>query len=72
VAGSCSSRCCAAAAACAPVVAVAVLANAYTAVLWHLGADPDRLYYMADTRFAQLLTGCALAAAAWRGPTSDR
>ena len=50
------------------VVAVAVLANAYTAVLWHLGADPDRLYYLADARFAQMLTGCALAAALFARP----
>ena len=45
-----------------------MLANAYTAVLWHLGADPDRLYYMADARFAQMLTGCALAAALFAAP----
>ena len=54
------------------VVAVAVLANAYTAVLWHLGADPDRLYYMADARFAQMLTGCALAAALFARPDLGR
>jgi peptidoglycan/LPS O-acetylase OafA/YrhL len=54
------------------VVVVALLANAYTAVLWHLGADPDRLYYMADTRFAQLLTGCALAAAVMARPDLGR
>jgi peptidoglycan/LPS O-acetylase OafA/YrhL len=55
-----------------PVVAVAVLANAYPAVLWHLGADPDRLYYMADARFAQMLTGCALAAALFAQPDLGR
>ena len=44
------------------VVLVAVLANAWPAVLWLTGADPDRLYYLPDSRFAQLLTGCALAA----------
>ena len=54
------------------VAAVAVLANAYTAVLWHLGADPDRLYYMADARFAQMLTGCALAAALFARPDLGR
>ena len=54
------------------VVAVAVLANAYTAALWHLGADPDRLYYMADARFAQMLTGCALAAALLARPDLGR
>jgi peptidoglycan/LPS O-acetylase OafA/YrhL len=54
------------------VVAVAVLANAYTALLWHLGADPDRLYYMADARFAQMLTGCALAAALFARPDLGR
>ena len=54
------------------VVAVAVLANAYTAVLWHLGADPDRLYYMPDARFAQMLTGCALAAALFARPDLGR
>ena len=54
------------------VVAVAVLANAYTAVLWHLGADPDRLYYLPDARFAQLLTGCALAAALLTRPDLGR
>ena len=54
------------------VVVVAVLANAYTAVLWHLGADPDRLYYMADARFAQMLTGCALAAALLARPDLGR
>ena len=43
------------------VVAVAALANAWPAVLWLTGADPDRLYYLPDSRFAQLLTGCALA-----------
>jgi peptidoglycan/LPS O-acetylase OafA/YrhL len=54
------------------VVAVAVLANAYTAVLWHLGADPDRLYYLPDARFAQLLTGCGLAAALFARPDLGR
>ena len=54
------------------VVAVAVLANTYTAVLWHLGADPDRLYYMADARFSQMLTGCALAAALFARPDLGR
>ena len=54
------------------VVAVAVLANAYTAVLWHLGADPDRLYYLAYARFSQLLTGCALAAALFARPDLGR
>ena len=54
------------------VVVVAVLANAYTSVLWHLGADPDRLYYMADARFAQMLTGCALAAALFARPDLGR
>ncbi len=43
------------------VVGVAGLANAWPAVLWLAGADPDRLYYLPDSRFAQLLTGCALA-----------
>ena len=43
------------------VVGVAVLANAWPALLWLNGADPDRLYYLPDSRFAQLLTGCALA-----------
>ena len=43
------------------VVVVAGLANAWPAVLWLTGADPDRLYYLPDSRFAQLLTGCALA-----------
>lgn len=54
------------------VVGVAVVANAYTAVLWHLGADTDRLYYMADARFAQMLTGCALAAAVFARPDLGR
>lgn len=54
------------------VVVVAVLANAYTAALWHLGADPDRLYYLPDARFAQLLTGCALAAALLARPDLGR
>ena len=54
------------------VAVVALLANAYTAVLWHLGADPDRLYYMADARFAQMLTGCALAAALFARPDLGR
>ena len=54
------------------VVVVAVLANAYTAVLWHLGADPDRLYYLPDARFAQMLTGCALAAALFAQPDLGR
>ena len=44
------------------VVVVAGLANAYTAALYYAGADLDRLYYMPDTRVAQILTGCALAA----------
>jgi peptidoglycan/LPS O-acetylase OafA/YrhL len=44
------------------VVAAAVLANAYTAVLYYAGADINRLYYMPDTRVAQILTGCVLAA----------
>jgi peptidoglycan/LPS O-acetylase OafA/YrhL len=44
------------------VVALAVLANAYTAALYYAGADINRLYYMPDARFAQILTGCALAA----------
>jgi peptidoglycan/LPS O-acetylase OafA/YrhL len=43
------------------VVGVAALANAWPAVLWLSGADPDRLYYLPDSRFSQLLTGCALA-----------
>jgi peptidoglycan/LPS O-acetylase OafA/YrhL len=54
------------------VVGVAVLANAYTAALWHLGADPDRLYYLPDARFAQMLTGCALAAALFAHPDLGR
>jgi peptidoglycan/LPS O-acetylase OafA/YrhL len=54
------------------VAVVALLANAYTAVLWHLGADPDRLYYLADARFAQMLTGCALAAALFARPDLGR
>ncbi len=54
------------------VVVVAVLANAYPAVLWHLGADPDRLYYLPDARFSQLLTGCALAAALLARPDLGR
>jgi len=54
------------------VVVVAALANAYPAVLWHLGADPDRLYYLPDARFSQLLTGCALAAALLHRPDLGR
>ncbi len=62
------------------VAVVAVLANAHPAVLWHLGADPDRLYYLPDARFSQLLTGCVLAAALaarpdlgrWRPAVSSR
>jgi peptidoglycan/LPS O-acetylase OafA/YrhL len=44
------------------VVGVAALANAWPALLFLTGAAPDRLYYLPDSRFAQLLTGCALAA----------
>ena len=44
------------------VAAIAVLANAWPMLLHLTGADPDRLYYLPDSRFAQILTGCALAA----------
>ena len=44
------------------VAVVAALANAWPAVLWLRGADPERLYYLPDTRVAQILTGCLLAA----------
>jgi peptidoglycan/LPS O-acetylase OafA/YrhL len=49
------------------VAAVAALANAWPAVLWLRGADPERLYYLPDTRVAQILTGCLLAALLVRG-----
>lgn len=54
------------------VTVVAVLANAWPAVLWLTGADADRLYYLPDARFAQLLTGCALAAVLERTATGGR
>ena len=53
------------------VVGVAVLANAWPAVLWLSGADPDRLYFLPDSRFAQLLTGCALATLLLRRAPGD-
>ena len=43
------------------VATIAVLANAWPALLLLSGADADRLYYLPDSRAAQLLTGCALA-----------
>jgi peptidoglycan/LPS O-acetylase OafA/YrhL len=54
------------------VVVAAVLANAYTAVLYYAGADINRLYYMPDTRIAQILTGCALATLMHRPHTLER
>ena len=54
------------------ILVAAVLANAYSAALYYAGADINRLYYMPDTRIAQILTGCALAALMHRPHTLDR
>jgi peptidoglycan/LPS O-acetylase OafA/YrhL len=54
------------------VAAVAALANAWPAVLWLRGADPERLYYLPDSRVGQILTGCLLAAVLARGAGRPR
>jgi peptidoglycan/LPS O-acetylase OafA/YrhL len=54
------------------VAVIALLANAWTAWLAVGGADADRLYYLPDTRFSQILTGCLLAAALHRSADLGR
>jgi peptidoglycan/LPS O-acetylase OafA/YrhL len=54
------------------VAAIAVLANAWPAFLWLNGADVNRLYFMPDARFSQILTGCLLAAVLHRSPDLGR
>jgi len=54
------------------VAVIAVLANAWPAFLWLNGADADRLYFLPDARFSQILTGCLLAAGLHRTPDLGR
>ena len=54
------------------VALIAVIANAWPAWLWMNGADADRLYFLPDARFSQILTGCLLAAALRRDPELGR
>jgi peptidoglycan/LPS O-acetylase OafA/YrhL len=54
------------------VAAIAVLANAWPAYLWLNGADVNRLYFMPDARFSQILTGCLLAAVLHRSADLGR
>ena len=54
------------------VALIAVIANAWPAWLWMNGADADRLYFLPDARFSQILTGCLLAAALHRDPELGR
>jgi peptidoglycan/LPS O-acetylase OafA/YrhL len=54
------------------VAVIALLANAWTAWVAVGGADPDRMYFLPDTRFSQILTGCLLAAVLHRSPDLGR
>ena len=54
------------------VALIAVLANAWTAFLALSGADADRMYFLPDARFSQILTGCLLAALLHRSPDLGR
>jgi peptidoglycan/LPS O-acetylase OafA/YrhL len=54
------------------VAVIAALANAWPAYLWLNGADADRLYFLPDARFSQILTGCLLAAVLHRSPDLGR
>ena len=54
------------------VAVIAVLANAWPAFLWLNGADPDRLYFLPDARFSQILAGCLLAAVLHRSADLGR
>lgn len=46
----------------AALAAAALMSTLWMALLYHQGASLDRLYYGTDTRAAELLVGCALAA----------
>ena len=54
------------------VAVIALLANAWTAAVALGGADADRMYFLPDTRFSQILTGCLLAAVLHRTPDLGR